>query len=211
MDGDGQHPPSLIPELVRAWQAGSVDVVEAVKQERGDESWLQRLSARGFNALTSRLSGYDLREATDFKLLDRSVVAEWRAMPERNLFFRGMVAWLGFRHVQVPFSVSTRAGGSSSFTPRALVSLGLTAITAFSTVPLRLVTLVGGLFLLVSVALGVQTLWMWGSGRAVSGFTTVILLLLVLGSALLIGLGVIGEYLARIYQEVKGRPRYVAA
>ena len=211
MDGDGQHPPALIPELVRAWRAGSVDVVEAVKRERGDEPWLQRLSARLFYALTSRLSGYDLREATDFKLLDRAVVEEWRALPERNLFFRGMVAWLGFRHAQVPFSVSPRAGGRSHFTPWALLNLALTAVTAFSTVPLRLVTLVGGLFLLFSLGLGLQTLWVWSSGRAVSGFATVILLQLVLGSALLIGLGVVGEYLARIYQEVKGRPRYVAA
>jgi glycosyltransferase involved in cell wall biosynthesis len=211
MDGDGQHPPSLIPELVAAWRAGSIDVVEAVKRERGNEPWLHRASARAFTAVTSRLSGYDLREATDFKLLDRRVLAEWRALPERNLFFRGMVAWLGFRRVQVPFSVSPRAGGASRFTPWALLNLGLTAVTAFSTVPLRLVSLVGGLFLLFSVALGLQTLWMWGAGHAVSGFTTVILLLLVLGSAVLIALGVIGEYLARIYQEVKGRPRYVAA
>jgi glycosyltransferase involved in cell wall biosynthesis len=211
MDGDGQHPPSLIPELVRAWRAGAADVVEAVKRERGDESWLHRVSARAFYALTSRLSGYDLREATDFKLLDRRVLDEWRALPERNLFFRGMVAWLGFRRERIPFSVSPRAGGKSRFTPWALLNLGLTAVTAFSTVPLRLVTLVGGLFLLFSFALALQTLWVWGSGRAVSGFTTVILLLLVLGSALLLGLGVIGEYLARIYQEVKGRPRYVSA
>jgi glycosyltransferase involved in cell wall biosynthesis len=211
MDGDGQHPPALIPELLAAWRSGAAGVVEAVKRDRGDESWLHGAVARVFNRVTSRLSGYDLREATDFKLLDRAVVEEWRVLPERNLFFRGMVAWLGFPHVRIPFSVEPRASGESRFTAWKLAELALTAITAFSTVPLRLVTIVGALALLFSIVLGLQTLWVWSSGRAVSGFTTVILLLLLLGSAVLIGLGVIGEYLARIYQEVKGRPRYVAA
>lgn len=211
MDGDLQHPPELIPALLAPWLDGRADVVEAVKRQRGRESRLYRLAADGFTRIASRLSGTDLRGATDFKLLDRAVVDEWKRMREHNLFFRGMVGWLGFRHEVVPFDVPDRTGGRSGFGLRNLLSIANTAITAFSTTPLRVVTVLGLLFLLGSVVLAVQTLSLFFSGEAVSGFTTVILLLLITGSAVMIGLGVIGEYIARIYHEVKHRPRYVTA
>jgi glycosyltransferase involved in cell wall biosynthesis len=209
MDGDMQHPPALIPALVAAWRDGA-DVAEGVKQERGQETGSERLFARLFYASSHWLTGYDLRQVTDYKLMDRRVLEQWRELGERNLYFRGMVAWLGFRRVGVPFRVADRSGGERRWSLAALVGLALTAITAFSTMPLRAVTLFGGLFFLLSLALGLQTLFRWASGTAVSGFTTVILLQLVSGSLILIGLGVAGEYIARIYHEVKGRPRYIA-
>ena len=209
MDADLQHPPELIPEMVRAWREEGFEVVEARKTDRGDEGFLYRLEARLFYSLLKRVSGIDLDGASDFKLLDRRVVDAWAEMPERNLFFRGMSAWLGFRRKEVPFAVAPRAGGTSGWSARRLVRLAVTGVTAFSTVPLHLVTFVGVVFLGFSVLLGVQTLYNKLADRAVDGFTTVILLVLIVGSMLMLGLGVIGTYVSRIYDEVKGRPRYV--
>ena len=211
MDGDLQHPPSLIPEMVACWRGGAADVVEAVKRDRGRERWLSRACARAFYGLLRLLSGFDLRGASDFKLLDRRVVDAWGRMPERNLFFRGMVAWLGFRRTHLLFDVPERVGGESHWSVPALVALATGAITAFSSALLQLVTILGLLFLTFSFVLGLQTLFLKLRGGAVTGFTTVILLLLMIGSLLMISLGLIGLYLARIYDEVKGRPRFVVS
>ncbi len=210
MDADLQHPPSLLPKMVSAWRDG-FEVVDATKTDRGDESLLSRVEARLFYSLLRRMSGFDLSGASDFKLMDRKVIDAWLEMPERNLFFRGMSAWLGFRRTEVEFSVEKRAGGRSGWSVRGLVRLAITGITAFSTVPIHIVTLMGLLFLAFAAALGVQTLYNKLTGIAVDGFTTVILLVLIVGSATMIGLGVIGVYVSRIYNEVKGRPRYVVA
>jgi glycosyltransferase involved in cell wall biosynthesis len=209
MDADLQHPPSLIPEMVRVWQEEDIDVVEAKKTDRGDESFLARTQARLFYSMLRRMSGFDLTGASDFKLLDRKVIDAWAQMPERNLFFRGMSAWLGFRRKEVFFEVEERAGGASGWNLSALLRLAITGITAFSSVPIHLVTLLGLIFLGFAILLGGQTLYNWLTGGAGDGFTTVILLLLITGSAIMIGLGIIGTYVSRIYNEVKGRPRYL--
>jgi glycosyltransferase involved in cell wall biosynthesis len=211
MDGDMQHPPSLIPQMVKSWLAGEGQVIEAVKENRGEEPISATLGAKAFYSLSSWLTGYDLRQSTDFKLLDRRVVDTWGQLGERSLFFRGMIVWLGFDRVQIPFSVSTRAAGTSGWSLFSLVGLAVTAVTAFSSFPLRILTLAGLAFLAGAVLLGINTLYQWFTGVDVTGFATVIILLLIIGSAVMIGLGVVGEYVARIYQEVKGRPRYVAA
>lgn len=211
MDADLQHPPSLLPAMVRAWRDEGSEVVEAVKEDRGKESLPARFEAGLFYSLLRRLSGFDLSGASDFKLLDRKVLEAWRAMPERNLFFRGMSAWLGFRRKEIPFTVQARAAGRSGWTTRGLMRLALTGITSFSSVPIHIVTGIGVLFLFFALVLGVQTLWNKLTEKAESGFTTVILLVLIVGSLLMIGLGVIGLYVSRIYDEVKGRPRYVVA
>jgi len=210
MDADLQHPPALIPQMLAAWREG-YEVVEGVKADRGDESLTARVEARFFYSLLRRLAGIDLSGASDFKLMDRKVLDAWSAMPERNLFFRGMSAWLGFRRKELPFKVEARAGGRSGWSTRRLVRLAITGITAFSSVPIHVITLMGCLFLVFAIALGAQTLYNWTTGTAVTGFTTVILLVLIVGSMLMIGLGVIGTYTSRIYDEVKGRPRYVVA
>lgn len=209
MDGDLQHPPALLPEMIRIWCSGAVDIVEGVKVDRGRESPVSRASAWLFYAVTSRLSGFQMRGACDFKLLDRKVVDAWLQMEERNVFFRGTVAWLGFTRAQIPFVVAERAGGRSGWSYVRRLHLAITGITSFSSLPLQLVTAAGTLFLVFAVILATQTLFVLLSGRAVSGFATVILLLLIVGSLLMISLGLIGSYLARIYDEVKRRPRYV--
>ncbi len=211
MDADLQHPPTLIPDMLRAWREEGCEVVEAVKEERGEESIVARLEAGFFYGLLRRLSGVDLSGASDFKLLDRRVLEAWRSMPERNLFFRGMSAWLGFRRREIPFKVAPRAGGESGWTTGGLVRLALTGITSFSSVPIHVVTGMGVLFLFFAVLLGAQTLYNKMQGEASGGFTTVILLVLIVGSFLMIGLGIIGLYVSRIYDEVKARPRYVVS
>ena len=209
MDGDLQHPPHLILEMVRIWRESNIDVVEAVKIYRGQESILGKLGAKLFYTILHKLSGYNLRGASDYKLLNRQVVNAWLRMEERGLFFRGMTAWLGFRRVQIPFQVPKRIGGQSRWSIFQLFKLALTGVTAFSSLPLHLVTFSGGIFFIFAVVLGVQTLYMKLTGNAVSGFTTVIILLLIIGSLLMISLGIIGLYIARIYEEVKRRPRYI--
>ena len=211
MDADGQHPPSLIPEMVRMWQSSASDIVEAVKRRRGRESLSSKLGALLFYFILNKLSGFHFKGASDFKLMNRKAVNAWLEMHERNVFFRGMTVWMGFNTVQIPFEVVPRSAGQSTWSVLNRVKLALVGITAFSSFPLHLVTLAGMIFLGLSVLLGVETLYLKLTGRAVSGFATVILLELMIGSFLMISLGIIGEYLARIYEEVKGRPRYIVA
>lgn len=208
MDGDGQHPPALLSEMVRLWRTTDTDIVEAVKTKRGPESFSGRTGALLFYVVLNKLAGVNLKGVSDFKLMNRKVVNAWLQMQERNVFFRGMTAWLGFKHVQVPFEVPGRAGGTTGWSFAKRLTLALTGISAFSSLPLQFVTIAGLLFFAFSIFFGLYTLVLQLAGRSVSGFATVILLLLIIGSLLMLSLGIIGEYLARIYEEVKGRPRY---
>lgn len=208
MDADLQHPPVLIPEMVRLWKEG-FEVVEAVKKDRGKETSLSRFSASLFYKIMHRLSGFNLENASDFKLLDKKVVKELVLMPEKETFFRGLAAWVGYKRTEVYFSVPEREIGKSGWSKLKLFRLALTAITSFSSLPLQFVTFIGILFLIGSFILGIQTLIIKLRGWAIGGFTTVILLLLIIGSCLMISLGLIGMYIARIYNEVKSRPRYI--
>ncbi len=210
MDGDLQHPPALIPDMLKLWRSGA-DVVEAVKRSRGKENFISRLRSQMFYGLFTRLTGVDLHGASDFKLMDRRVLNAWLRLYERNLFFRGMNAWLGFRRVQIPFDVAERAGGQTGWSSIKLLKLAMTAVTSFSSAPLYLMILVAVVFAALALPLGLQTLFLKIRGHAVDGFTTVILLILILGSMVMFGIGLVGVYVARIYEEVKGRPRYVIA
>jgi glycosyltransferase involved in cell wall biosynthesis len=211
MDGDGQHPPALLPEMVRLGQATGVDIVEAVKIKRGQESLSGKLGALLFYVILNKLAGFNLKGASDFKLMNRRALEAWLQMEERNVFFRGMTAWLGFTRTQIPFEVLGRAGGETKWSFLRRFELALTGISAFSSLPLQFVTVAGLIFLTFSGAFGIYTLVLQLAGKSVSGFATVILLLLIIGSLLMISLGIIGQYLARIYEEVKRRPRYVIA
>ena len=211
MDGDGQHPPALLPDMVRLWQATGVDIVEAVKVKRGQESLSGKFGALLFYVILNKLAGVNLKGASDFKLMNRRALDAWLQMKERNVFFRGMTAWLGFTRAQIPFEVPGRVGGETKWSFLRRFELALTGISAFSSLPLQFVTVAGVFFLTFSVAFGIYTLVLQLAGKSVSGFATVILLLLIIGSLLMISLGIIGQYLARIYEEVKHRPRYVIA
>lgn len=211
MDADLQHPPTLIPDMVRLWRNEGWDIVDGVKSSRGQEALGYKLGARLFYSLFRRLTGFDLRGASDFKLLDARALDAWRQMRERDTFFRGMAAWVGFRRVSLPFEVANRVEGQTKWSPVKLAKLFFSAITAFSSMPLQIITALGGVFFVGSLLLAIETLYMKYHGEALSGFTTVILLQLIIGSALMFSLGIIGSYLARIYDEVKGRPRYLVS
>ncbi len=211
MDGDGQHPPALLPDMVRLWQTTGVDIVEGVKIKRGQESLSGKLGALLFYVILNKLAGVNLKGASDFKLMNRRALDAWLQMEERNVFFRGMTAWLGFTRAQIPFEVLGRVGGETKWSFLRRFELALTGISAFSSLPLQFVTVAGMFFLTFSIAFGIYTLVLQLAGKSVSGFATVILLLLFIGSLLMISLGIIGQYLARIYEEVKHRPRYVIA
>jgi dolichol-phosphate mannosyltransferase len=210
MDGDLQHPPRHIPEMISLWQQGYA-IVEGVKSSRGRESLASKLNASIFYGMFRRFTGIDLRNASDFKLLDRSVVMQWRQLGEHDTFFRGLSAWMGFKRTTFSFDVASRQAGSSKWSPLKLIALSLNAITGFTAVPLHFITLLGLVMLFGSFILAIQTLVNFFTGHADTGFTTVILLLLLIGGSIMISLGLIGIYIARIFTEVKGRPRYIIA
>jgi polyisoprenyl-phosphate glycosyltransferase len=211
IDSDLQHPPELITEMVRLWRDERWDIVEGIKKTRGTEPLINRIGARFFYRTLSGLSGYNLHGSSDFKLLDRKVIDAWLDMRERNTFFRGMVSWLGFRRKQITFSVAKRRLTQSRWSFLGLFRLAIIAITAFSSLPLQAVTILGGLFLLCAILFSTYALAMYFAGLAFPGFTTVIILELLIGGVLMVSLGIIGTYIAQIYQEVKYRPRYVIA
>ena len=207
LDCDLQHPPEKIVEMYRLWQQG-YQVVEGVKVTRGKESPLHTLAAKTFYHFISSATKIDMSRASDFKLLDRRAVDVLVAMREKNAFFRALSSWIGFETTQVEFEVQPRAAGESKWSIRSLVRYAITNLAAFSTAPLQIVTFLGVLVFLCSLVLGGWSLWQKISGQALEGFTTVILLLLLIGS-ILICLGIIGYYIAKIYEEIKDRPRFI--
>ena len=210
LDCDLQHPPEKILEMYRLWQQGW-QVVEGVKISRGKESPLHTLAAKTFYRFLSGATRIDMSHASDFKLLDRRAVDVLVAMREKNAFFRALSSWIGFDTAQVEFEVQPRAAGQSKWSLRSLTRYAVTNLAAFSTAPLQIVTILGVLVFLCSLVLGCWSLWQKINGQALEGFTTVILLLLLIGSALMVCLGILGYYIAKIYEEIKDRPRYIVA
>ena len=208
MDCDLQHPPETLIEMYHLWEEG-YEVIEGVKHSRGKESALHRASAGLFYKIISRAVKIDMTRASDFKLLDRKAVDALLAMPERNLFFRALSSWIGYRTTQVEFDVRERTEGESKWSTMSLIKYAVKNIVSFSTVPMQCVTVAGVFVFLLAVILGIESLVRYFTGRAVEGFTTVILLILIIGSIIMISLGIIGYYIAKIYEEVKGRPRYL--
>ncbi|MGI1659693.1 MAG: glycosyltransferase family 2 protein [Desulfitobacterium sp.] len=209
LDADLQHPPELIPEMVRHWREEGYEVVEGVKARRGKETLGGKIAALTYYRLFNKATGINLTNASDFKLLDRKVVEAWKTLKETDTFFRGMSAWLGYKRIQIPFEVQERGEGISKWSVQNLVKLAIDSITSFSTMPLHIITGLGIGLLLFDVVLVGQTLYMKLSGQAFTGFTTVIILTLGIGSCIMISLGIIGIYISKIYDEVKGRPRYI--
>lgn len=208
MDSDLQHPPELIAQMVTHWQAGAL-VVEAVKQSRGAETRLRRTLARIYYRLFRYLTKLNIHGESDFKLLDRSVVRAYCELPEQGRFFRGLVKWMGYDAVQIPFDVAKSTRSRSAWGNMALFRYAVNSITSFTAYPLQIVTLLGCLTFLISIVIGCIALFDKLSGAAVDGFTTVILLILIIGSVLMFSIGLIGIYVGRIYEEVKRRPGYL--
>ena len=190
------------------WQAGA-EIVEGIKSNRGKESLGYKLSAGLFYKIMSKLIKMDMNASSDFKLLDRKVVNVLLELPERNTFFRALTFWAGFRTESVEYEVQERQFGESKWSFWSLMKYAVSNATSFSTLPLQLVTVMGIISIFFSVILAVQTLVRYLLGNAVEGFTTVILLILIIGGFIMLSMGVIGHYIARIYEEVKGRPKYI--
>ena len=209
-DCDLQHPPETLVEMYRLWEQG-YEVIEGVKRSRGKESILHRASAGMFYKIMSKAVQIDMSRASDFKLMDRKAVEALLSMPERNAFFRALSSWVGYRTTSVEFDVQERTEGESKWSTWSLIKYAVRNIVGFSSAPLQMITVAGVLTLLLAVVLGIQSLVKYFCGHALEGFTTVILLLLIIGSLIMLSLGVIGIYIAKIYEEVKGRPRYFIA
>jgi len=210
LDCDLQHPPEKIVEMVRLWEQG-YEIVEGVKADRGEEGALHALAVKCFYGLISKAVGLDMSRASDFKLLDRRAIDALLSLRERNVFFRALSFWVGFKTAAVEYDVRPRAAGESKWSTRSLVKYAVRNITSFSAAPMHLITALGVVMLLVSVVLGVNSLAQKLQGRALEGFTTVIIIQLFTGSVVMISLGIIGYYIAKLYEEVKGRPKFIVA
>lgn len=209
MDGDLQHPPKTALEMFRVWQNGNVDIVEGIKKHRQKESSFNRFAANMFYSVLKSLSGVSLKNASDFKLLDRKTIDQLRSMPERQTFFRAMTGWTGLRTVFVEYETAPRAGGETKFSLINLFKLAIDSIISYSSAPLVAVTFFGFIFCGFGAVLGIHTLFRFFTGHSLEGFSTVILLLLIIGGIMMVSLGIIGVYIAKIYNEIKQRPRYI--
>ena len=210
MDADLQHPPALIPEMVSYWRAGYDDVC-ARRIDRSDETWFKRTMANLFYRSMQAVSRFTLqRDVGDFRLLDRRCVAALRLLRENQRFTKGLFTWVGFKKKEVPFHVQPRAAGNTTWSWLALLSLAVEGITSFTTAPLRMTTVLG---LLVSVlAFGYMVVVLLDAllyGDPVAGYPTLMTVLLFLGGVQLLSLGIIGEYLGRVFTESKHRPCYL--
>ncbi|SDF84057.1 glycosyltransferase family 2 protein [Desulfovibrio legallii] len=211
MDSDMQHPASLIPEMAALWLSGAADVVDVRKQERQAESVFNRFCALAFYRLFQMLTSYDLKGSGDFKLLDRKVVDAWNNLGERKAFYRGLTSWMGFRHKEIFFTPRARNNGSSKWSLARKTTLAVDSVTSFSGKPLLLIGCITLLFYALSLVVGCEALWSYVTGEAQSGFTTVILLILFTGSAILTGLCILSAYIHHAFVELKGRPRFLLA
>ena len=210
MDADLQHPASLVPEMVRAWQAGA-DMVCAARASRADESWIKRAGTAIFYRLVNHNSAVPIPvDAGDFRLMDRRVVDALKALPERNRFMKGLYAWVGFENVIIPYVPAERHAGTSSFSLRSLSRLAFTGVTAFTNAPLRLWSALGVVVALFALAFGawiVAEHFIYGSD--VPGWATLVCGMMFFSGVQLLSIGILGEYVGRIFDEVKQRPVYL--
>ena len=209
LDCDLQFPPEVIIEMYNIWKNNDVDVVEGRKKSRGRENFIYKAFSLMFYKMINSSSGLDMRAASDFKLMDRSVVDSLNAMPERLTFFRAMSSWVGYKTEKIYFDVRDREVGESKWTVSKLVKFALNNITSFTSAPLQIVTVCGIITFLISVILGINTLYNKFFGDASAGFSTVIILQLFTSSIIMFSLGIIGFYISKIYEEIKQRPRYI--
>ena len=208
MDCDLQHPPKTILEMYKLWTEG-FEVVEGVKASRGKESFIHKMFVKAFYNIISCSTGIDMSRASDFKLLDRKAVDAFIALPERHVFFRALSSWVGFKTTSVEFKVQERAQGESKWSFASLFRYAINNVTSFSTAPMQIVMGCGIVVFIFSLIFSIYSIVKWFMGYSLEGFTTVIILLLFIGSVLMFGLGIIGYYIAKIYEEVKHRPRYI--
>jgi glycosyltransferase involved in cell wall biosynthesis len=213
MDGDGQHPPTLVETLVGHWIDDGYDVVYTAKAHRDNEPFLRRLAVQGFYALINWGARQKIPEdAGDFRLLSPRAAAALRQFPERNRFFKGLASWIGFRQIRVDYEPAPRAHGVTTFSPGRLIGLSIEGLTSFSVAPLRFASLLGVLLATVAFLFGLSILWeTWTTGRSVPGYPSLVIGLMTIGGVQLIMIGIVGEYIGKILSELKARPIYFVA
>ena len=210
IDCDLQHPPEKLVEMYRLWEQG-VEVVEGVKTDRGEESLAHRVAAKTFYRLISEATHIDMTRASDFKLLDRKAVNVLLSMREKRAVFRALSSWIGFRTAEVPYEVRERAAGESKWSTWLLIKYALSNITAFTSLPLHLITGCGAASFLAALIVGIVSIVRLAMGRVVTGLTGAVILLLFLSGLIMVGLGIIGYYLGNIYMEIQDRPRFIVS
>lgn len=210
MDGDLQHPPELIPKLVEAWRGGA-QIVNTYRESTAGIGPFKRLTAAVFYGLLNRFGNIRLSPNTaDFRLIDRRVADRFRGVREQARFLRGLFAWVGFRQATVPYAAEKRPAGRTKYSTKKMARLALDGITSFSVAPLRLATFLGFLVSFLGFAYAVYALVVKLIGRAaLPGWASLVIVVLILGGVQLITLGIIGEYVAKIYLEAKARPLYI--
>jgi glycosyltransferase involved in cell wall biosynthesis len=213
MDGDGQHPPTLVEKLVGHWIDDGYDVVYTAKAHRDNESFLRRLAVHGFYALINYGARQKIPEdAGDFRLLSPRAAAALRQLPERNRFFKGLASWIGFRQIRVDYEPAPRAHGVTTFSPGRLVGLSIEGLTSFSVAPLRFASLLGVVLASIAFLFGLSILWeTWTTGKSVPGYPSLVVGLMTIGGVQLIMIGIVGEYIGKILSELKARPIYFVA
>ena len=210
LDADFQHPLELLSQFIIKWEEG-YDMVYAVRQNRSDESWLKRTCAKAFYQLTSRINRVNIpANAGDFRLLDRKIVKALQKLPERNRFMKGLYSWVGYKQIAVPYEVQPRKTGASQWNFYSLLDLAITGITSFTAFPLRMIAIGGisvatlaifyGIWIVISTLIfGIET----------PGWATIVTTISFFGGLQLFALGVVGEYIGRVFDEVKHRPHYI--
>jgi glycosyltransferase involved in cell wall biosynthesis len=213
MDGDGQHPPALVEQLVSHWIEDGYDVVYTAKAHRDNESFLRRLAVHGFYALINWGARQKIPEdAGDFRLLSPRAVAALRQLPERNRFFKGLASWIGFRQIRVDYEPAARAHGVTTFNVMRLLGLSIEGLTSFSVAPLRFASLLGVLLASAAFLFGLSIVWeVWTTGKQVPGYPSLVVGLMTIGGVQLIMIGIVGEYIGKILSELKARPIYFVA
>jgi glycosyltransferase involved in cell wall biosynthesis len=210
MDADLQHPPELIPELVKRWKEG-YDIVFTCRKSTADISIVKKITSKLFYKIINRLADIDLPEGTaDFRLLDRKVVDAFRTFNESRLFLRGIVSWMGYRRIGLPYEAPGRAGGSSKYSFYRMLRFAVDGIASFSSIPLYISALIGVAVSLLGFIYAVFVIYSWSfTHRVIEGWTSLMVVLLFISGVQLISLGVLGVYLGRIYDEAKRRPSYL--
>ena len=209
IDGDFQHPINLIKNMVNLWQNEKAMVVEGVKSKRQKKSLLYQAMTFLYYKAIGSIGVNDIVNYSDYKLLDKNVVDSWKKLSETNIFYRGIIPWLGYKSVIIQYEVDDRRFGTSKWGFVSLVKYAISSITSFTAAPLYFIVLLGLIFLLFSVFFGFHTFYVYFFDSSVDGFATIILLLLIIGSFIMISLGVIGLYIVNLFTEIKKRPRYV--
>lgn len=213
MDGDGQHPPALVEQLVEHWIMEGYDVVYTAKAHRANEPVLRRFAVHAFYALINWGARQKIpQDAGDFRLLSPRAASALRQLPERNRFFKGLASWIGFRQIRVDYEPAPRSHGVTTFNTTHLLGLSIEGLTSFSVAPLRLASLLGALLAALAFLFGLSILWeVLTTGKQVPGYPSLVIGLMTIGGVQLIMIGIVGEYIGKILSELKARPIYFVA